>query len=205
MHQYAYLMHIRQERRLPAGRSGGLPARRQNGGALWRASLTVVGDAHDTSAVLNLHRNILLESEAPSEIAGSQSFLPDVAEIGSANGKRLTADVFPQHHRLRFSFALFFPAQFVKSCEIAAQSLRKNLRTIGCAKDAEKARKICGFGCGIAAIKRWICGGKQPEMRSTICGTKPMKARILKLVEVFSIHDDFILFWSPLDRGFYWA
>src|SRR5438094_5358858 len=48
----------------------------------------------------------------------------------------------------------FFVAEFVKSCEIAAQRLRKNSRTIQCAKDVEKARKICGIACGIAARNR---------------------------------------------------
>jgi hypothetical protein len=38
-----------------------------------------------------------------------------------------------------------------KSPEIAEAKLRKKSSTSGCAKDAEKARKICGIACGNAA------------------------------------------------------
>ena len=52
--------------------------------------------------------------------------------------------------------------------------LRKKMRPLPCAKDEEKARKICGFACGLAARKRWRSGAKAAEIGWTACGSKLM-------------------------------
>src|SRR6266851_8269162 len=109
----------------------------------------LVGDMHQSAAVSDLlehqldlpfllHRKHLRCRGSLGNLRQSK-FLPVVAEIASAKGKRLMADTFPQHHRLRFSFALFL------SC-----SVRQILRN-RCAKDAEKPThnrmcKRCGKG-----------------------------------------------------------
>ena len=127
---------------------------------------------------------------------------------GKADGQPTTDNGQPLF-RSRPGFAsfspFFFPAQSVISSEIAAQRLRKKSSTISCAKDEEKARKICGLACGFAARKRWRSGGKAWENESRNCGTKSLQLRILKLDPVFFLDDDFTLFCPPLDRGFYEA
>lgn len=112
---------------------------------------------------------------------------------------------FPQKREFAFFSPFFFAVQSANSCEIAAQTLRKNRRTTACAKDAEKARKICGFACGLAARKRWESSAKLKEKRLTDCGCKFMELRILKFDFAFFQGDGFTLFWPPLDTAFYRA
>jgi hypothetical protein len=123
------------------------------------------------------------------------------------NGRRRTAngERFSAASKSSLPFRHFLSAELVKTCEIAAQRLRKKWRTVRCAKDAEKARKICGFTCGFAARNRLGSGGKAAEMPSIACGTNSMNPRIVKFDFVFSHRDDFTLFWPPLDSEFYQA
>jgi len=139
-------------------------------------------------------------------------FLPLVAVFHVLRWKTRTAErgpppaiTFPQDAKFASFSPFFFALQSANSCENAAQTLRKNRRTILCAKDAEKARKICGFACGYPARKRWRSSEEAAENRSRSCGSNLMTERILKFVFVFSGSYDFTLFWPALDRGFYWA
>ena len=83
---------------------------------------------------------------------------------------------------------------------MAAQRLRKNLRTAACAKDAEKARKICGFGCGLAAIKRWRSGEKAAEKRLSRCGCKSMQREYLSSICCSPLRMTSHFFGHPLTR-----
>src|SRR5213082_2516148 len=82
--------------------------------------------------------------------------------------------LFRSQSGFAFFSPFFFPAESVKSFGMAAKRLRKSLAEGICAKDAEKARKICGITCGFPASKRWISGGKAGEMLSMYYGTKSL-------------------------------
>jgi hypothetical protein len=79
-----------------------------------------------------------------------------------------------------------------------AKKLRKKTRTSACAKDAEKARKICGFPCGKAAGKPRIYGGIAGEIPQVILWPNFLKPRIVKPVSLFSIHKMQRFFHLPL-------
>jgi hypothetical protein len=58
--------------------------------------------------------------------------------------------------------------------EIPLRKLREKSLSPVCAKSAEKARKICGIGCGNPVGNRWIYGGFVAEKHLSACEGKSL-------------------------------